>query len=277
MVKNSGFTLIELLVVIAIIAILAALLLPALSRAKGQAQKAVCIGNQRQLTVAWQVYADDHQGHFAWNGEKDYGDRDTPGKLEPNKLWVSGGWHFFKPTMYDPKYLVEEEFASFAPYIPAVGVYDCPTDKSVIEGKDGKSHPRIRNYSMNAYMGPSYSGRLQISERFEWYLKGSDIIRLSPSDAFVFGEVNPDSICYSAYVVRMPGMAYDSFFHYPSTHHNKTGVFSFADGSVRSRKWVDPQTFREAKPGSFIDHYGETVTGSEDLDWLREHTTAEKE
>ena len=131
--SDAGFTLIELLVVIAVIAILAALLLPALSRAKAKAYRAQCMSNMRQLAIAWQVYADDNNGRLVSNGFRT--DR-VPGV---DKLWVLGDEHIHPDAYTNPSFLLDPQFALFADYVRSAGVYKCPADD--FNGRPGTAAP----------------------------------------------------------------------------------------------------------------------------------------
>src|SRR5437899_1864185 len=112
----TGFTLIELLVVIAIIAILAALLLPVLAKAKDEARRIQCINNEKQMTLAWAMYPADNGERLVLNG----GEHGLP---PPPYLWIFGGNHGDAQTLLNLQYLIGSDYALFAPYNKAVDIY----------------------------------------------------------------------------------------------------------------------------------------------------------
>ncbi len=136
--SRCGFTLIELLVVIAIIAILAAMLLPALAKSKIKAQGIQCMSNLKQLQLACLMYPDDNNGILAPSGDND------------QIAWVMGWLNFNSddPANYDLKLLVDPKYAMFANYIKSPGVYKCPADQSTTLVA-GKRVPRIRSMGMS--------------------------------------------------------------------------------------------------------------------------------
>jgi prepilin-type N-terminal cleavage/methylation domain-containing protein len=268
-----AFTLIELLVVIAIIAILAALLLPTLSRAKQSGYKANCVSNERQIVAAWWLYSMDNRDILALNG----GDPHTV-STAPH-LWVFGGNHGDPPTLTNRDYLIAEKYALFAPYNKAFDVYKCPADRSrwQIGGSLVQTTtwvPELRSYSLNCYMGTVTSNLmspLTISSAYQLYTKTSQLVAAGTANRFVFTDVNPGSICTPAFGVDMGGQ---TFVHYPSALHRNGGVIAFADAHVDFHKWRDPRTFRPMIPGeSYIPH-GERSLTNQDLAWIVQRTTS---
>src|ERR1035437_1126089 len=150
----AGFTLIELLVVIAIIAIVAALLLPALTRAKAKGQGVHCLNNLRQLDLGWLMYAHDNRDVLPgdhWQDEASLGPNDNN--------WVTG---WLSPEGEPPNntdntntvFLLDSTYSQTGPYVRAAPVYKCVADQSMAV-INGQRLPRVRSMSMNCWMGPN--------------------------------------------------------------------------------------------------------------------------
>ena len=277
---RRGFTLIELLVVIAIIAILAAMLLPALSAAKIKAQRIACLSNQRQLIFAWMIYADDNNGRLAVNANNVAQAAGTVG-------WVDDimSWDFPPaPASTDNTNTLLLANALLGPYCSrAVGIYKCPGDN--YESAKGS---RVRSYSMNSQMGGGIvaltSGQGDVvnqwggAENWRIFNKQSDIIAPSPVNAWVFVDEHPDSINDGLFRVNMdnsdttPGGA-GTWNDYPANNHGGSGALAFGDGHAETHKWTDPSLV--PNPVKHVKNNSMTATAPfTDLIWLQQRTTS---
>jgi prepilin-type N-terminal cleavage/methylation domain-containing protein/prepilin-type processing-associated H-X9-DG protein len=259
---GPAFTLIELLVVIAIIAILASMLLPALSQAKERARRIQCIGNEKQLAVTWMMYAGDNSDHLVANSKTL-----IPGGDPNSKIWVQGSFYYGDTNsalLYSP------DFALFAPYVFTTMIYRCPSDSPTFN-VNGQSFPKLRSYGLNGFMGwvDVWDNGFGSQSSLRVFEKSTAVTE--PSRFFTFQDVYAKSICTPFFGVAMWDVSDNSFYNYPFIDHNKGGVVSFADGHVEWHRWLDPRTL---SPTSIDFHaHSDSSPNNPDIEWLKYHAT----
>src|SRR5258708_6042688 len=207
LIRNSAFTLVELLIVIAIIAILAALLLPVLSKAKQRAQQAYCMNNNKQITLALHVYASDYHEWLPPNSYLSLAGDITNGTAEPN--WVGGDMKIaFSAT--NTFYLTDPNFASIPPYTgPNPGLFKCPADKSTATNAAGGQFPRVRSYSMSEAVG-SKRGLMKATDPgdlvffgYRTYGRLTDMTDPSPANLWMIVDEDQYSLSSPCFFVDM--------------------------------------------------------------------------
>lgn len=271
-VRSHGFTLIELLVVIAIIAILASMLLPALSRAKAKSQAIACANHLKQLATASMLYATDYQDYWPLNNEGDSGlNLANPPANYKAKVWAEGreGSNLTDELTADG--MISERVSLIAPYVKSKAVFRCPGDKKPWRVK-GKVVMHPRSYGMNAYVGWSEDSYNSMPDpRFMIYRKTSG--QRGAANTFLFGEIHPDSLCRPMFGVNMNG---NNLYHFPGNYHGRASNFVFQDSHVEKHQWVSGD-FNDPRPAPSNWHshnsYAVKPAGARDLAWLKERTT----
>ena len=250
-----GFTLIELLVVIAIIAILAALLLPALSKAKTKAQATFCMNNEKQMTLAWLLYADDNSQNLVPN----VGDGQGAQYYDPRYDWCYGNVSAL-PDETNTLYLTASLLWT---YTKALGVYKCPADPGNPAGT-----LRVRSISMNGFMNGKGGGTVPGFENFQ---KMGDLNQ--SSQWFVFLDEKPLSINDEYFEVKMAQAALTSVVmnDWPSQVHGGACGFGFADGHAEIHKWLGSSMLSPTAVGSAT--FAKPSADFNDGSWLTSHTT----
>jgi prepilin-type processing-associated H-X9-DG protein len=240
--RDDGFTLTELLVVIVTVAILGVLLLPALAGTKPNSQAFQCLENQRQLTLGWQMYAEDNNGKLAQNGSQATQPIiPTDPRILPGGIWAQwcpGNMNAF--SLYATNFI---QAGVIYPYVNTLNVYKCPADQSFF--KFGLNiYPKVRSYSMNCFLNAINIWTSVGAHGISNFRKDTDIRQPGPSMTYVFidecGTSINDSFFVSDPLQVFVTYAPDGYWEdIPSTRHGKASGLSFADGHSEIKRWRD--------------------------------------
>ena len=231
--KQRGFTLIELLVVIAIIAILMAILMPALSRARELGKRAVCLNNLKELQLGWIMYTDDNDGKIV-NGQCGGGTPKEPAWV--NRVFDVPGYTTGQ-SLPDEQQIIAIKSGAMWKYVNNLDAYKCPTGHrgefltySAVDAANGLTDNR------------GLPGGMRVGKTVLWLRKVTDIVYPVPAKRMIYideGWATPDS--FATYYNR------PSWFDDPPSRHGAGTVVSFADGHVEYLKWTSTETAKHSK------------------------------
>lgn len=261
--SRSGFTLLELVIVLFVIAMLAALLLPALAATRPASEAAQCLENQRRFVLAWRLYSDDYNGALVRNGGVGNTALSTNDPNVKNGNWVHGVIGFLyggTPRSSTDTALIKA--GTLFPYANNVAIYKCPADKKTVS-VSGTPLPTARSISMNGWLNPF----VPYTASYRCFRKQAEITNPAPANLWVALDESAGSINDPVFTCD-PGTS--TWVDIPASYHGGGSGISFADGHAMIRKWTDPVVLRGDLPPYAVPEQ----SPPSDLQWLQASATS---